>query len=186
MDFRVTEDQAALQEGIRNFCEGRVSIDQLRELEGPGFAADLWSELAEMGVFALRLDESAGGVGLGTADAVLVFEELGKALVPGPLAWTHLAAGLVDGAADGTPPLDDQGLLQRWVETMTAEFRALRSAAAQGRATLLDTYGATNPAEFFAVATECFFETSDQLQRRHGALYGLLRDYYHQDPAARS
>ena len=102
MDFRVTEDQAALQEGIRNFCEGRVSIDQLRELEGPGFAADLWSELAEMGVFALRLDESAGGVGLGTADAVLVFEELGKALVPGPLAWTHLAAGLVDGAADGS------------------------------------------------------------------------------------
>ena len=93
---------------------------------------------------------------------------------------------MLDGAADGTPPLDDRGLLRRWVETMTAEFHALRSAAAQGRATLLDTYGATNPAEFFAVATECFFEKSAQLQRRHGALYGLLRDYYHQDPAARS
>ncbi|MBW2267023.1 MAG: acyl-CoA/acyl-ACP dehydrogenase [Deltaproteobacteria bacterium] len=102
MDFRVNEDQAALQEGIRSFCEGRVSIEQLRELEGKGFESELWSELAEMGVFGLRLPEADGGVGLGTADAVLVFEELGKALVPGPLAWTHLAAGLVDGAADGT------------------------------------------------------------------------------------
>ena len=102
MDFRVDEDQAALQEGIRTFCEGRIGIDGLRELEGKGFDAELWKELAEMGVFALRLGEDAGGVGLGTADAVLVFEELGRALVPGPLAWTHLAAGLVEGAADGS------------------------------------------------------------------------------------
>ncbi|NNL68280.1 MAG: acyl-CoA/acyl-ACP dehydrogenase [Myxococcales bacterium] len=102
MDFRVSEDQAALQEGIRNFCEGRCSIEQLRELEDIGFSRELWSELAEMGVFGLRLPESEGGVGLGTADAVLVFEELGRALVPGPLAWSHLAAGLVAGAADGS------------------------------------------------------------------------------------
>ncbi len=54
-----------------------------------------------MGVFALRLPESDGGVELGWADAVLVFEELGRALVPGPLVWTHLVAGLVDGAASG-------------------------------------------------------------------------------------
>ena len=67
---------------------------------------------------------------------------------------------------------------------MTAEFRALRDAAAHGRATLLDHYGATNPAEFFAVATECFFEQSAQLRERHASLYALLREYYHQDPAA--
>lgn len=103
MDFRVDEDQQALQEGIRSFCEGRVSIEQLREIEqGGGFDRALWGELAEMGVFALRLPEEQGGVGLGYAEAVLVFEELGKALVPGPLVWSHLAAGLVDGAADGT------------------------------------------------------------------------------------
>jgi alkylation response protein AidB-like acyl-CoA dehydrogenase len=102
MDFRVDEDQIALQEGIRSFCEGRVGIDQIRELENKGFEAGLWSELAEMGVFGLRLSEADGGVGLGTADAVLVFEELGRALVPGPLVWTHLAAGLIDGAADGS------------------------------------------------------------------------------------
>ena len=54
-----------------------------------------------MGVFALRLEEDAGGVGLGWADAVLVFAELGRCLAPGPLVWTHLAAEAVDGAASG-------------------------------------------------------------------------------------
>jgi alkylation response protein AidB-like acyl-CoA dehydrogenase len=103
MDFRVSDDQQALQEGIRSFCEGRVSIDQLREIEqAGGFDRELWGELAEMGVFGLRLPESEGGVGLGYAEAVLVFEELGKALVPGPIVWSHLAAGVVEGAADGS------------------------------------------------------------------------------------
>jgi alkylation response protein AidB-like acyl-CoA dehydrogenase len=102
MDFRVNEDQQALRDGIRSFCEGRVTIDHLRELEKTGgFDSALWREIGEMGVFGLRLGEDAGGVGLGTADAVLVFEELAKALVPGPFLWSHLAAGLVDGAADG-------------------------------------------------------------------------------------
>lgn len=50
---------------------------------------------------------------------------------------------------------------------------------------MLDTYGATNPAEFFAVATECFFERAEELRRRHGSLYAVLQDYYCQDPAAR-
>jgi len=103
MDFRVTEDQQALQQGIRSFCEGRVSIEQLREIEqAGGFDRKLWGELAEMGVFGLRLPEEQGGVGLGYADAILVFEELGKALVPGPIVWSQLSAGLVDGAADGS------------------------------------------------------------------------------------
>ena len=93
---------------------------------------------------------------------------------------------MLDGAADGTPPIADRALFDRWVETMTREFRALREDSARGRATVLDTYGATNPAEFFAVATECFFEKSRQLAQRHPALYELLRAYYHQDPANRS
>jgi alkylation response protein AidB-like acyl-CoA dehydrogenase len=100
VDFQLSEDQQALRAGIRSFCDGRVSIDALRELE-KGFDRSLWGELAEMGVFALRLGESAGGVGLGTADAVIVFAELGRRLVPGPLVWSHLAADLVDGAAAG-------------------------------------------------------------------------------------
>jgi alkylation response protein AidB-like acyl-CoA dehydrogenase len=102
VDFQLSEDQVALQEGIRSFCASRVSRDQLRELDVRGkFDRALWRELAEMGVFSLRLAEDAGGVGLGSADAVLVFEELGRRCVPGPLVWTHLAAGLVDGAESG-------------------------------------------------------------------------------------
>jgi alkylation response protein AidB-like acyl-CoA dehydrogenase len=102
VDFQPTEDQKALREGIRNFCEGQVPNERLPDLEkSGGFDRALWSELAEMGVFALRVPEAKGGVGLGYADAVLVFEELGRRLVPGPLVWSHLAAGLIDGAATG-------------------------------------------------------------------------------------
>jgi alkylation response protein AidB-like acyl-CoA dehydrogenase len=101
LDFQLTEDQEALRDGIRSFCDGRVPTDSLRELEKQGFDRTLWGELAEMGVFSLRQSEDAGGVGLGSADAVLVFAELGRRLVPGPLVWTHLAADLVDGAGAG-------------------------------------------------------------------------------------
>lgn len=102
MDFELSDDQVALQEGVRSFLAGRFPIETVRGLEATGgIDRALWAELAEMGVFALRLPEADGGIGLGWADAVLTFEELGRALVPGPLVWTHLAAGLVDGAATG-------------------------------------------------------------------------------------
>ena len=100
MDFQRSDDQRALQEGIRAFCDGRVSLEALRALEEK-FDRALWGELAEMGVFALRQPESRGGVGLGMADAVLVFSELGRRLVPGPLAWTHLLADRIEGAGQG-------------------------------------------------------------------------------------
>ena len=65
-----------------------------QSLEGTGFDAAGWRALTEAGVFSLRLPEDEGGVGLGMAEAALVFDELGRALVPGPLVGTHLAAGL--------------------------------------------------------------------------------------------
>lgn len=102
MDFQPSEDQKALRDGIRSFLEGRVPFDRIPELEkAGGVDRALWSELAEMGVFALRLPESEGGVDLGFSDAVLVFAELGRRLVPGPIVWSHLAAGLEGGAATG-------------------------------------------------------------------------------------
>ena len=103
MDFDLSEDEVALQEGVRKLCEGRFTMERVRATESTGGVdRDGWRELADAGVFALRLSDSEGGVGLGMKEAVLVFEELGRALVPGPLVGSHLAAGLVDGAADGS------------------------------------------------------------------------------------
>ena len=102
MDFELDDDERALQEGIRTFCSGRFPMEQVRSLEGKaGVDRDRWRELADTGVFSLRLPEEDGGVGLGTTEAVLVFEELGRACVPGPLIGSHLGAALVDGAAAG-------------------------------------------------------------------------------------
>ncbi len=100
MDFQLNEDQHALAHGLREFCDGRVPPDRLAALEA-GFDRELWSELAAMGVFNLRVAETDGGVGLGMADAVVVFSELGRRLVPGPLIWSHLAAPLLEGAGTG-------------------------------------------------------------------------------------
>ncbi|MEW2581989.1 acyl-CoA dehydrogenase family protein [Streptomyces virginiae] len=104
MDFRQTEDQRALRAGVRGLLAGRYGREALRASVDTGGAVDrgLWRELGEAGFFALRLPESEGGVGLGLPEAVLVFEEAGRALVPGPLVATHLAAGVVPGAAAGT------------------------------------------------------------------------------------
>jgi alkylation response protein AidB-like acyl-CoA dehydrogenase len=103
MDFELNEDETALQEGIRAFCGGRFPIETVRELEATGGVdRGRWAELGETGVFGLRVAESDGGVGLGLTEAALVFEELGRAVVPGPLLASHLAAGLVDGALDGS------------------------------------------------------------------------------------
>ena len=101
MDFELSDDQVALTDGVRSFCEGRLPLSDLRGWPAAGGVdRAAWKEIADLGVFALRLPEPAG-VGLGWADAVLVFEQLGRSLVPGPLVWTHLAAGLRDGVADG-------------------------------------------------------------------------------------
>ncbi len=89
-----------------------------------------------------------------------------------------------DGAADGAPPLGARARYAPWARVLGREFEALRAAAARGRRQVMDPYGATNPAEFFAVATECFFEKGGQLRRKHPELYEQLREYFGQDPAA--
>ncbi len=104
MDFELTELQTELADGMRRLCQGQFTLDHLRTFESADHVVDRkdWLQLGEAGVFNLCLPESAGGVGLGLAEAVLVFEELGRALVPGPLVASHLAAGTVDGADDGS------------------------------------------------------------------------------------
>jgi Mlc titration factor MtfA (ptsG expression regulator) len=92
---------------------------------------------------------------------------------------------MLDGYVDGTPPLARRSAYAAWRQVMTDAFEKLREDAEKGRRTLLQKYGATNAGEFFAVATEAFFEKSLHLQRKHPDLYGLLVDYYRQDPVAR-
>ncbi|MFK0257524.1 acyl-CoA dehydrogenase family protein [Streptomyces sp. NPDC090445] len=106
MDFQPTQDQRDLRAGVRELLARRYGREALRAavdtVAAAGVDRELWRELGEAGFFALRLPEAAGGVGLGLAEAVLVFEEAGRVLLPGPLVATHLAAGTVPGAAQGT------------------------------------------------------------------------------------
>jgi alkylation response protein AidB-like acyl-CoA dehydrogenase len=102
MNFDLDADERALQEGIRELCRRRFPMERVRAVESTGLIdRDAWNDLANAGVFSLRLPEADGGLGLGATEAVLVFEELGRALVPGPVVGTHLAAGLIEGAATG-------------------------------------------------------------------------------------
>ena len=88
-----------------------------------------------------------------------------------------------DSATDGTPALATRAEYETWSRVMSREFKALRVAEAAGFPTVLDTYGATNPAEFFAVATETFFERPHALRAGNPALYAELKRFYRQDPA---
>ncbi|KAB2593549.1 acyl-CoA dehydrogenase family protein [Streptomyces arboris] len=103
MDFQLSDDQRALRSGMRDLLGAVFDRDRMRAAveRGGGVDRGLWRELGAAGFFALRLPEEAGGVGLGLPEAVLLFEEAGRALLPGPLVATHLAAGLVKGAAEG-------------------------------------------------------------------------------------
>jgi Mlc titration factor MtfA (ptsG expression regulator) len=89
-----------------------------------------------------------------------------------------------DGAADGTPALSSRAAYAPWAAVLGERYLELRRAAEAGRRSVLDEYGATNEAEFFAVATEAFFEKPLRLRRRLPDLYDELSAYFGQDPAA--
>ena len=85
-------------------------------------------------------------------------------------------------AADGVPGLATREQQSAWSEVMNSEFASLRAADESGIPTLLDTYGATDPVEFFAVSVEAFFEQPRELRARHPRLYAELQNYFQQDP----
>ena len=89
---------------------------------------------------------------------------------------------MLDGSADGMPPLSAPEQ-QRWQQVTQNAQAELHNDLRHGRHTLLDPYAATNAQEFFAVATECFFERAAAMRKREPELYALLRDFYRQDPA---
>ncbi len=90
-----------------------------------------------------------------------------------------------DGAADGTPELHNRNLYHNWVEICSKEFHKLQKSVQNTQKTLLDCYGAVNEAEFFAVATELFFDRPLRMERELKELYLVLSAYYRQDTALR-
>jgi hypothetical protein len=87
-----------------------------------------------------------------------------------------------NGSADGAPLLGSASSYRSWARVLSGEFAELQNDTRQGRRSLMDHYGATNPAEFFAVATETFFEKPRQMALHHAELFATLKEYYRTDP----
>lgn len=120
------------------------------------------------------------------------------------LSWDHVRRGAADwtdgqnvvlhefahqldsesGSNNGAPYLGSETNYRTWSEVLSRDFAALRTDAMYRQESVMDHYGATNEAEFFAVATETFFEKPWQLAERHPALFGELFKFYRVDPRA--
>ncbi len=87
------------------------------------------------------------------------------------------------GSSNGAPLLGTGSSYQSWARVLADEFNQLQRQAELGQDSLLDHYGASNPAEFFAVATEAFFERPTELKQLHPALFEQLYSFYRVDPA---
>jgi Mlc titration factor MtfA (ptsG expression regulator) len=87
------------------------------------------------------------------------------------------------GATNGAPLLQTRGAYKSWAHIFSEEFEELQREASRGKESLIDHYGATNPAEFFAVATETFFEQPVQMKKNHQELYDELSKYYRLNPS---
>lgn len=147
----------------------------------------------------------------GDAEAEKQSARLGESWQDGPvvLAWDSVCRGAAnpfdgrnvvlhefahqldqaDGRADGAPILgkgkpsrERRAAYTSWARVLSAKYEQLQQKTRKRRKTVLNKYGATNPAEFFAVATESFFEKPKQLLQKHPKLYAELKDFYQQDP----
>jgi Mlc titration factor MtfA (ptsG expression regulator) len=99
--------------------------------------------------------------------------------------FAHQIDMLNGGHADGIPPMASVDQYQRWTKMLEREYQQLRHDCEAGHDALLGHYAAKNKAEFFAVATEVFFELPHELQHEHAEVYEMFREFYKQDPAAR-
>lgn len=192
--------------GLALTDEMRVTVAAQASLLGLGFGAPpfdrLISVIIQPEVYTGTKVERTYGFELHTEE-----QRLGEAWRNGPvlLSWQdivrqcrefpdgrnvilHEFAHLLDMAnsdVDGVPPLDTEEQYRTWLDVTRIEYRNLVRHAQRGRQTLLDWYGATSEAEFFAVATETFFEQPLEMQKLHPKLYDVLGAFYKQDPAAR-
>jgi hypothetical protein len=87
-----------------------------------------------------------------------------------------------DGRSDGAPILETRSAYSAWSQVFSKEFELLQQKTRKGKKSVMGDYGATNPAEFFAVATETFFEKPTQLKKKHPELYQELQGFYKVNP----
>jgi MtfA peptidase len=150
--------------------------------------------------FSVASQHIGGGVVVEKAQT-----RLGESWHRGPvvLSWDDVRHGAIDpddgrnvtlhefahqldsefGETDGAPALPRASMYTPWARILQREYDKLRDELERHRKPFIDAYGATNPAEFFAVITEAFFEQPRQLKRKHPALYDQLSQFYRQDPA---
>jgi hypothetical protein len=203
--------QVLLAEKPFNGCAGLVVTDEMRVLVsvqaallqlrlGPDGFSELRQVLIYPGPFVVdRSQPDASG---------LVHEHRralsGESWQQGQviLSWADVLAGAADpgdghnvvlhefahqidqahGRANGAPWLPGRARRERWARVMNAEFQALRQQLAQGSSSLIDPYGSTEPAEFFAVVSELFFEKPSELAEQHPALFNELQGLFGVDP----
>ena len=87
-----------------------------------------------------------------------------------------------DGQADGAPILENRSCYKTWASVLGKEYEALQNKTHRRRKSVINKYGATHPAEFFAVATEAFFEKPKQMYKKQPELYEELKSYYKMNP----
>ena len=138
-------------------------------------------------------------------EMIEVMENLGESWDRGNviLAWDSAKRGALDprdglnvilhefahqldseaGDTDGAPEMESRAMAEQWAKIFQREYDQLCEQVDAGHETVIDDYGATNPAEFFAVCTETFFEKPWQLKEHHAELYAALQGFYKLDPA---
>lgn len=134
MDFRLTEDQETLVEGVRDYLSGSHGAERLRALDAVPArrSADLWRELTDMGLPGLMVPEADGGLGLGFVEAVLIAAELGRAGVAEPIVDTAFVAvpwmiakgctGLLPRVASGEAKIALVHAVNPWVADLDSEI----------------------------------------------------------------
>jgi len=95
MNFELSEDQLLMRETFARFLSEESSVERVRAALPSGFDKAMWTGLADLGAFSLRVPQAAGGLGLGVLDAAVLMEEVGRTLASGPIAETLVAAALL-------------------------------------------------------------------------------------------
>jgi alkylation response protein AidB-like acyl-CoA dehydrogenase len=127
MNFELSQDQQLMRETFARFLNEESTLERVRGALPSGFDQALWTGLADLGAFSLRVPQTAGGLGLGLLDAAVLMEEVGRTLASGPIAETVIAAALLAKLDAG----EHQGLLERVLAGQTVISLAFHDIAVE-------------------------------------------------------